>query len=182
MTTRDQDDWVGTVRDLLERDTGRLDGDISKRLDKMRRLALAGERISEPVNDTEEIFVAAARVALDDSVADLDPTLLRRLEQARATALSKPREEPGRNRIVAINRFRKRLLHAVRPGQLALPAGVLATAFMAIAAVSLYYGIEDRSGAGVTESEVLLFASSDEIELYDNLEFYLWLADNGLPN
>ena len=21
-----------------------------------------------------------------------------------------------------------------------------------------------------------------EIELYDNLEFYLWLADNGLPN
>jgi len=34
----------------------------------------------------------------------------------------------------------------------------------------------------VLSEDGLLIASADELELYQNLEFYQWLADSGLQN
>jgi hypothetical protein len=136
----------------------------------------------ESVNDGEENFLTAVRVSLDDSVSELEPEILFRLEQSRKAALSqlgtaarKPRRPMPEKRWFSFLDF-------LSPVRLAVPAGTLATVCVLAAAVTLFYRMPDRTGSEVADADILLFASSDEIELYDNLDFYLWLADNGLSN
>ena len=57
-------------------------------------------------------------------------------------------------------------------------AGMLATACVLVTAISIFYA-NSRPGDTLTlEAEIGLVASADDIELYENLEFYLWLAEN----
>jgi len=59
-----------------------------------------------------------------------------------------------------------------------LPAGGLVTACLLVTVVVLQW--PDSARISPVDSDILLFASADEIELYENLEFYLWLAENGM--
>jgi len=66
--------------------------------------------------------------------------------------------------------------------QMALPAKMLATACLTVTIVSLFYTASRPAGTLPLEEEIALIASADDYELVENLDFYLWLADNGIPN
>ena len=57
-------------------------------------------------------------------------------------------------------------------------AGMLATACILITAISLFYVNSRPTGTLTLEEEIGLVATAEDIELYENLEFYLWLAEN----
>lgn len=61
---------------------------------------------------------------------------------------------------------------------LSASAGMLATACVLITAVSIFYVNSRPAGTLTLEDEISLVATAEDIELYENLEFYLWLAEN----
>ncbi|MBT8146376.1 MAG: hypothetical protein KJN90_05940, partial [Gammaproteobacteria bacterium] len=79
MNSHNQEQLVKQICDTLDRSVAQLDDDLQLRLDDIRGLALTRQRVTEPVNDSEESLLIAARVSLDDSVADLDPSVQSRL-------------------------------------------------------------------------------------------------------
>ncbi|MCB1672337.1 MAG: DUF3619 family protein [Gammaproteobacteria bacterium] len=179
MNIDDHDKMLHHIRGLLDRDVDRLDSVTTQRLETIRNQALQRERVREPLNDSEENLLEAVRVALDDSVTNLDPALCRRLKQSRSAALEQHGEVESRNLLTNMVRGWNLLLARFATS---LPGRTLATACILVAAITLFYRTPEQPGNSSPDGDVLLFASSDEIELYDNLEFYLWLADSGLPN
>ncbi len=57
-----------------------------------------------------------------------------------------------------------------------------ATACVMVTVVSFFYVSSRPTGILSLEEEIGLIASADDIELYENLDFYLWLEENGMPN
>lgn len=182
MTSREKEPFVTLIRELLDTSAESLDESVRSQLDQRRLQALA--RGSDPLAAVEddERLLAAARVALDDSVDSLEPELVMRLNQGREAALLQTRNSAAKNRPGAVATIREFLHNLLDFRPLTLPAGALAGAGMLAIALTLVYRPGAERALDESDADVLLFASSDEIELYDNLEFYLWLADNGLPN
>ena len=57
-------------------------------------------------------------------------------------------------------------------------AGMLATACVMVTALSIFYVNSRPTGTLTLEEEIGLVATAEDIELYENLEFYLWLSEN----
>lgn len=175
MTSQDHEQLLGHIRHTLDQSVAQLDGDTRERLDYMRSEA-AMQQLKEPVNDCEENLLMAARVALDDSIEELSPSLLAGLNEARTSALAQVGiTDPERG-------VWRQLTARLKSPLISVPAGAFATACVLVTVTALFNQITGQRGSEVADADVILFASSEEIELYDNLEFYLWLADNGLPN
>lgn len=103
----------------------------------------------------DEGLLAASKALLDESARELDADIAARLRQARCRALeAKP-----------------------RPFFWLLPAGGLAAACVAVLAVALWVYQPSRPAPmqGVEDLEIL--SSSENLELFDDLEFYGWLAE-----
>ena len=176
MNARDQELLLTQICDALDQSVAQIDAGTQVRLNDIRGRALAQNRITEPVNDSEESLVMAAQANLDDSIADLDPAVLARLNEARKSALAQnglSKSTPG---------FWQQLAARFKLPQMSAPISAFATACVLVTVATLFYRFPNQTVNELADTDVLLFASSDEIELYDNLEFYLWLADNGLPN
>jgi hypothetical protein len=47
-----------------------------------------------------------------------------------------------------------------------------------VTAISIFYVNSRPTGTLTLEEEIDLVAAAEDIELYENLEFYLWLAEN----
>jgi len=55
---------------------------------------------------------------------------------------------------------------------------MLATTCVMVTAISIFYVNSRPAGTLTLEEEISLVATAEDIELYENLEFYLWLAEN----
>jgi hypothetical protein len=110
--------------------------------------------------DREKAFLEKAKVILDESEEDLDTNILSGLRQARTRALQgEERREP-------------RLWH-----WFPFPAAAgMATALVAILVAVFYITrppvLEPHKSMGDLE----ILASSDYLDLYEDLDFYAWLA------
>ena len=103
----------------------------------------------------DEAFLAASKALLDESARELDADVAARLRQARYRALeAKP-----------------------RPFFWLLPASGLAAASVAVLAVALwlYQPARPAPMQGMEDLEIL--TSKENLELFDDLEFYHWLAE-----
>jgi len=103
----------------------------------------------------DEAFLASSKALLDERARDLDADVAARLRQARYRALeAKP-----------------------RPFFWLLPAGGVAAASVAVLAVALWFYQPGRPAPmqGVEDLEIL--SSPENLELFDDLEFYGWLAE-----
>ena len=109
--------------------------------------------MKDPKKDQE--FIASAKQALDRSLEDLEPHTLARLRQVRHQAL-----EPARTRVP---RF--------------VWAGGLATAFATLLVASVVFYPTGSPNSVTTFDDVEILASSEDLDFYDDLEFYHWLAD-----
>ena len=120
-----------------------------------------------------ELLHAQVTDTLDASLAALDPALAERLNHSRQKALQ---------RIPQRLTWADRLQRWMDEHRLALPAGAFATACVLLIAVTIDLELPPTGPAAGLDAELALFTSADEFELYENLDFYLWLAENGLDN
>ena len=103
----------------------------------------------------DEAFLASGKALLDESVRDLDADVVARLRQARYRALkAKP-----------------------RPFFWLLPASGLAAASVAVLAVSLWLYQPARPVPVHSVEDIEILTSAENLELFDDLEFYGWLAE-----
>lgn len=106
-------------------------------------------------------FVATVRQQLDRSCDALDGETLSRLNRIRHTALER-RKQP-------------------RAARLLLPFGGFVTACVLVLTVTLFTpGTAPDADVLAAPPEVLdMLTTSDSLDLYEDYEFYQWLADNG---
>lgn len=104
-------------------------------------------------NEKEERFINAAKVTLDRSTEDLDDGVLRRLRVARHRALETPASAAA---------------WAWASGLAAASVVVLAVTFW-LMQPSVTDPLPDLNDLGV-------LATAENLEFYDDLEFYSWLA------
>jgi hypothetical protein len=119
--------------------------------------------------DLDAQLVAHIRRRLDEDVEGLDDATLSRLERARRLALTAavgPRRRgwrPGR-------------LSQRPAGDWLVPAGAFASIVATAVALSLLVA-EPGNGGAHAEADLELLTAGEELELYENLEFYQWLRD-----
>jgi len=102
----------------------------------------------------EKSFIIASKTVLDESVRELDAGVATRLRQARYRALDVKS----------------------KPFRWLVPASGFAAVSVAVLAVALWLTQPSRPGPvqGVEDLEIL--SSGENLELFDDLEFYHWLA------
>ncbi|MGB1799843.1 MAG: hypothetical protein ACPHLK_03320 [Gammaproteobacteria bacterium] len=103
--------------------------------------------------------------SLDDSIDALDANTLSDIRQVRAKAIEK----------ASLN-------HSVWAGnkQGFLIGGVTTACVMVLAVVLLFNS--PTSVQSIPAEDIELISSSDSFELYEELEFYEWLEEDGLPS
>ncbi len=109
----------------------------------------------------ENEFNANIRQNLDESVDALDASTLSKIRQIRAQAI----EKAGTR-------------HINWPGFM---VGGLATACVMVFAVMILLNSPAPMQA-VPVDEIELISSADNLELFEELEFYEWLEEDGLPS
>lgn len=165
MIQRSDEEFIAAVSRMLDRSLEQLDPAIQQRLDSARQQAQSQDSLADSLPH-------AARQSLDRQ-SEISPEVEARLDQIRQRALDRmPRP--------AENRQRRSLVKMVSEGlqQRAwqLSAGMLATSFVLVTSISLLpYGNNTELSL---DQELALLATEDDIELYENLDFYLWLAEN----
>ena len=115
-------------------------------------------------------LVEHIRRRLDEDVDSLDDATLSRLEQARRLALTAATQ--GRRPWWQV------LGLASRPiGNWLAPAGALASVVATAVALTLMVA-EPGDGVSHEVADLELLTAGEELELYENLEFYQWLPDS----
>lgn len=148
---------------------------IEQHLGASRKAALL--RLSHLVPQGAEGLAHTVSRELDDN-STLAPDIEARLDQIRHSAVS--RFEQLQEKTTETNGFSLSawVRTQVDSFNFAASAGMLATACVLITAISVFYVISRPTGILTLEEEIGLVATAEDIELYENLEFYLWLADN----
>ena len=123
-------------------------------------------------NDSRDIdaqIIEGIRHRLDEQVDDLDSATLSRLARARRLALAAA-VEPRR-------RWRRMLRPSSRPaGDWLVPAGAFASVLATAVALTLMVA-EPGNGSAREMDDAELLTAGEELELFENLEFYQWLQD-----
>ncbi len=110
--------------------------------------------------DRDRSFFEQVRKSLDESVAGLDDRTVARLRDIRVKTL----EAAGRE-----NRA------FFRPARW-VTAGGLAAAAVLIVAVSIWFNGSRQTVPGMYGEDTEIIASREHFELYEELDFYRWLA------
>ena len=180
MSILTEEEFVRAICSQLDASIAHLDPAVTARLDQLREAALApvAHAAQVPVSDR---FAADVRSTLNTK-AELPADINARLDAARRQAVARMQQRASNPLLVLGAQVRYSLSSLLDLTQIALPAKMLATACLTVTIVSLFYVSSRPAGTLPLEEEMVLIASADDFELVENLEFYLWLADNGIPN
>ena len=187
MNRMTENEFLDAVRLHLDQSIAHLDSNIALRLQSMRTQVLEPSRkkivefseLHDPP-DADKL-VQSIRTALERN-ASLPPQIEARLDGIRQRAMAKLESSREKSLSAEISRLLAQLGRFIDSFKMPMSASLVATACVMITAVSLFYVALRPSGSFSFEEEISLIASADELELYENLEFYLWLAETELPN
>lgn len=115
-----------------------------------------------------EALLERVRQRLDESAAQLDPTTVERLRQARRQAMALAAETPR-------PWWRPRR----SPADWWLPAGAFTSVVATVLALALLAG-EPGDVPLPGSDDLELLTAGEELELFENLEFYQWLPESEL--
>ncbi len=121
------------------------------------------------IKDNENKLETNIRQSLDESVDTLDANTLSKIRQIRAQAIEMAREK-------ADSRHKNWLLN-----KQGIFVGGLATACVMVFAVMVLLKSPTPMQA-VPVDDIELISSSDDLELFEDLEFYEWLEEDGMPS
>ncbi len=125
--------------------------------------------MSNNSRDMDGQLIEAVRNRLDEQVDGLDSATLLRLAQARRLALAAA--------VAPRPRWRRMMRPSSRPaGDWLVPAGAFASVLATAVALTLMVA-EPGNGSAREMDDVELLTAGEELELYENLEFYQWLQD-----
>ena len=167
---------VAAICQRLDRSVENLPGSVLERLDTARNGAL--KFAHQAGLDNDDALALVARHSLED-YEPLPREIETRLDQIRQQAIA--RLESHSKQSNGYLKYWQERLQALFGFDLSATAGLLATAFVMVTVVSLFY-VSRPTGVLTMEEEMMLVASAEDIELYENLDFYLWLAESGIPN
>ena len=174
MKPMDETELVQKTKELLDGNLLEIDGATTSRLDAARYAAL--DQLDPGYSTAHaDPLIQKARQILNDSAVDMDKETAARLDQIRARAISSKSETSAGN-------LRRFIATFVPQNSFSMSASMFATACVLVAAVSLFYVNPNSTSTLSLDEEISLIDSADDLELYENLDFYLWLAENGLPN
>jgi len=148
---------------------------IERCLSESRQAALLRNAHLVP-QDPASLANAVSR-GLDGNSA-LSPDIEKRLDQIRHSAVAKfgqLQEKTIESSGFSLSAWIKTQFDSFN---FAASAGMLATACVLLTAISIFYVDSRPTGTLTLEQEIGLVATAEEIELYENLEFYLWLVEN----
>ncbi|MGD8592851.1 MAG: hypothetical protein PVF82_08470 [Gammaproteobacteria bacterium] len=110
---------------------------------------------------TEDVLRKAAKSTLDNSTALLDDDVRQRLQQARRNAMHAATRYPSR--------------FAMRPSWVA--AGSFAVLALVTSVVFYQYRPVSESSPMASIEDMPILTAPEELELYEELDFYQWLAE-----
>ena len=180
MNKLSEEQLLAEIRLRLDRSIESLDDGVALRIDAARESAVSLSQSAQsvlPAGD-ESRLPDGVLDSLDDSL-QVSPGIEKRLDQIRRQAMTRLSAQQERRRS---NLFMPGLLERARaflPNSLDYPLSMIASACLTVTVVSLFYlrSVTDPAIGAGTEEEFLLLASADDIELYENLDFYLWLEE-----
>ncbi|MBL4820982.1 MAG: hypothetical protein JKY98_08360 [Gammaproteobacteria bacterium] len=178
MSEMNQEQLLANIRKTLDLGIEGLAPDLQTRLDEIRSQSLQRPHYSNVAEDNLEPLVMAAQVSLDDSAEAIPAKTVRRLNQIRSAAINRAQETTAPISMSLSEKLR-RLFERHR---FAVPASAFATACVLVTVATLAFQLPAPSGIPSSDEDIMLFASTDEIELYENLAFYQWLASSGLTD
>jgi hypothetical protein len=110
-------------------------------------------------DNRDHAFLENVKATLDSSAEHLDTRILRRLKAARTRALEAGKRRGG-------------LWHWLR-----FPAAGLATALVGVLIVVLFFHRPTVLQPDNNVEYIEILASKDSLDLYVDLDFYIWLAE-----
>jgi len=180
MNKLSEEQLVAAICQRLDKSIAHLEPTLAVRLDAARESALSLNltQQSQVAADDDPLLIGGVLNTLDDN-SELSPEIEHRLDQIRHQAMQRLSQQKSPGRVDQpilgwLKDFREFLHNGV-----SYPLGMVATACLTVTVVSLFYlsSIEETSVGAGAEEEILLIASATEIELYENLDFYLWLEE-----
>jgi len=177
MNHLDENSFIDAIRQRLDASLVNVDASIASRLDEIRRQALATPQLSS--SEDNQPLIDSVCNTLDDNEA-LPPAIEARLDEIRQRAMARMQlpETAAKNSLLS---RMQQLFQSVFGTNMAMTS-MVATACVMVTVVSIFYISFRPTGILSLEEEISLIASADDIELYENLDFYLWLEENGMPN
>lgn len=145
---------------------------VEQQLSSSRQAAIA-----QLASGREDVLAQRVSRELDEKIP-VSPEIDARLDQIRQNAVA--RFEAQQNAAAGSKpSFLAAQFKSYRDAfSFSTATGMLATACVLITAVSLFFVNSRPAGTLTLEEEIGLVATAEDIELYENLEFYLWLAEN----
>lgn len=174
MNKMSEEKFVQAICKHLDHSIAQLPSEVNARLESARLSAL-----TTPAQEIDSLPANNLRDSLAE-LGDLPPAVSQRLDLARQQAISHYKSRPTVTR--RLHNLFGEITEFFSATQLRRSAGFLATACVVVTAVSLLYIGAPEDEFLSLEDELTLVASAEDFELYENLDFYLWLADNGMPN
>jgi hypothetical protein len=181
--SRSDDEFVQHIKARLQADAEPLAASLQQRLDELRHQAMQPASTRGQANRAEEQPTATLQKALRDA-EQLPTELQQRLDRSREQALARAKIRQADR---ASSWWRRLLGQADQTSRSASSAfgnayGGLATVCLTLTvAAALWFSAADPEQLPLAQGDGLL-ASADELELYENLDFYLWLEENELVN
>jgi hypothetical protein len=188
MNKMNEIEFLDAIRRQLDQSIAQLDPPTALRLDAMRARVLNPSK--QETKDSLEFhdqrnaddLLHAIQTKLDHDTS-LPPEIEARLDGIRQRAVAKLDSQQNQSQGTALSRLLKQAGIVLNAFTLPIPAASLvATACVMVTVVALFYVASGPSVSLSFEEEISLIASADDIELYENLEFYLWLAETELAN
>lgn len=173
MTSNKRDDQL--VQDILNRldqSIEDLDPAVTQKLNQARLCAFQSDNRAQ----NESSLVSHIQQQLQKSEA-LPTEIENKLNQIRRKAISQDTQSSD-----SLTDKAQSLYQLICGVNYRLTAGMAATACLTLAVVALFYNSPVPTGTLVLDPDIGLIASADELELYENLDFYLWLAENEVLN
>lgn len=162
--------FLGKVQQTLDDSLAHMPQSIAGRLDSARHAALLQSQELDSKAGSGR-FTAA----LESSEQQIPESVKLRLDGIREAAMQ--RANAAQQKSIARGKWWKRWM----PQGFVIPASAFASICMLVTTLAIFNFSETSETMPLIVAEnSLVLASEEEIELYDNLEFYQWLAENGL--
>lgn len=171
----DEAKFLEDIRNKLDQQLLPLDAVLSERFAQLREQALQrldGATAAEAVD--ESLLIDGVVNRLDD-LAEHSPEIQQRLDRLRRQAIA---QGAGSTQVAGFWEQLREMFSA----QHRLGLSMAATACLTVTAISVFYVSNNPNETFGTAPELTLVASADDLELYENLDFYLWLEENGIPD
>lgn len=178
MNQLSEEEFIKEVCLRLDRSIASLDLNIESRLTAARVSALSLEPdLSGNDQQLEDDFLLEGVLNTLEENQSVSPEIEHKLDQIRHRAIAQLAEqETNPNPLAFLNDLLERGKEFIY-SSFNVPVGMIATACLTVTVVTLFYSNTNQDGFAPIDDESLLVASAEDFELYENLDFYLWLEE-----